>query len=106
MRIPPGRQVHRPVGDDDDGRRRRPTDETGEGETTTTGSGDRCAPTYVIESGDAPLVITRKFDITLDQLNAVNTEHAELAEPLHRQHDQPAAAGRLRRRRHHDDAAG
>ena len=38
--------------------------------------GDRCAPTYVIEDGDAPLVITRKFDITLEQLNAANTTTA------------------------------
>jgi LysM repeat protein len=39
---------------------------------TGSAGGDRCNPTYTIESGDAPLVITRKFDITLDQLNAVN----------------------------------
>jgi LysM repeat protein len=45
-----------------------------EGSTPSDGStGDRCHPTYEVQSGDAPLVITRKFDITLDQLNAVNT---------------------------------
>jgi LysM repeat protein len=38
------------------------------------GGGDRCHPTYTIKSGDAPLVITRKFDITLEQLNAANTD--------------------------------
>lgn len=54
------------------------SDDTGEGDTTTTApaGGDRCAPTYVIEDGDAPLVITRKFDITLEQLNAANTATA------------------------------
>ncbi len=41
--------------------------------TTETPGGDRCNPIYVVESGDAPLVITRKFDITLEQLNAANT---------------------------------
>ena len=51
------------------------SDNTGEGDTTAP-AGDRCAPTYVIEDGDAPLVITRKFDITLDQLNAANTTTA------------------------------
>jgi LysM repeat protein len=45
-----------------------------EGSTPSDGStGDRCHPTYEVQSCDAPLVITRKFDITLDQLNAVNT---------------------------------
>ncbi len=52
--------------------------DTGEGETAAAAStteapgGDRCHPTYTIEAGDAPLVVTRKFDITLDQLNAAN----------------------------------
>ena len=49
------------------------SDDTGEGDTTAPAAGDRCAPTYVIEDGDAPLVITRKFDITIEQLNAANT---------------------------------
>ena len=40
--------------------------------TTETPGGDRCNPTYTIEAGDAPLVVTRKFDITLEQLNAAN----------------------------------
>lgn len=35
--------------------------------------GDRCNPTYEVQAGDAPLVITRKFDITIEQLNAANT---------------------------------
>jgi LysM repeat protein len=35
-------------------------------------TGDRCHPTYEVQAGDAPLVITRKFDITIEQLNAVN----------------------------------
>ena len=88
---PAGRQVHRPRGDDDDrGRdRRRPTRTATRRRRPTVG-GDRCAPTYAIEDGDAPLVITRKFDVTLEQLNAANTDHAELAEPVHRRHDQPA----------------
>jgi LysM repeat protein len=38
------------------------------------GGGDRCHPTYTVKSGDAPLVITRKFDITIEQLNAANTD--------------------------------
>jgi LysM repeat protein len=39
------------------------------GSTPASGSsGDRCHPTYEVQSGDAPLVITRKFDITIDQL--------------------------------------
>jgi LysM repeat protein len=45
------------------------------GSTAASGStGDRCHPTYEVQSGDAPLVITRKFDITLEQLNAANTD--------------------------------
>jgi LysM repeat protein len=44
------------------------------GSTPASGSaGDRCHPTYEVKSGDAPLVITRRFDITIDQLNAVNS---------------------------------
>lgn len=72
VRIPPGAKFVDPsattttaAGDTSD-------EESDEDATAATGSGDRCSPTYVIESGDAPLVITRKFDITLDQLNAVN----------------------------------
>ena len=42
---------------------------TADGGTT----GDRCHPTYEVQNGDAPLVITRKFDITIEQLNAANT---------------------------------
>ena len=36
--------------------------------------GDRCNPTYEVQTGDAPLVITRKFDITIEQLNAANVD--------------------------------
>jgi LysM repeat protein len=44
------------------------------GSTPADGSsgGDRCHPTYEVQSGDAPLVITRKFDVTIEQLNAAN----------------------------------
>jgi len=47
-----------------------------EGSTASDGSagGDRCNPTYEVQSGDAPLVITRKFDITIEQLNAANVD--------------------------------
>ncbi len=56
-------------------RRRRPcagtaTDET-DGSTPVSG-GDRCNPTYTIEEGDAPYVVTAKFDITIEALNAAN----------------------------------
>jgi LysM repeat protein len=75
VRIPPGAKFIDPSvttttaagGDDED-------EETAEatGNTTEAPGGDRCNPIYVVESGDAPLVITRKFDITLEQLNEVN----------------------------------
>jgi LysM repeat protein len=45
------------------------------GSTPDGGStGDRCNPTYEVKAGDAPLVITRKFDITIEQLNAANVD--------------------------------
>jgi len=31
-----------------------------------------CNPQYTIEPGDAPLVLTSKFDISLDELNDAN----------------------------------
>jgi LysM repeat protein len=51
------------------------TDATGS-TTPAAGSsgGDRCHPTYTVKSGDAPLVVTRKFDITIEQLNAANVD--------------------------------
>ena len=77
VRIPPGAKFIDPCGttttaggeeEESDS-----TDTTDGDEATETPGGDRCNPIYVIESGDAPLVITRKFDITLEQLNAANT---------------------------------
>ena len=44
------------------------------GSTPDSAGGDRCNPTYEVQSGDAPLVITRKFDITIEQLNAANVD--------------------------------
>ena len=41
---------------------------------TSAAAGDRCHPTYTVKAGDAPLVVTKKFDITIDQLNAANTD--------------------------------
>jgi LysM repeat protein len=49
------------------------TDATGSTTPTSGTGGDRCQPTYTVKSGDAPLVITRKFGITIEQLNAANT---------------------------------
>ncbi|MET0145259.1 MAG: LysM peptidoglycan-binding domain-containing protein [Ilumatobacteraceae bacterium] len=75
VRIPPGAKYIDPAATTTTA----PAATTGtEGDSTdeTASGGDRCAPTYVVESGDAPLVITRKFDITLDQLNAANTSTA------------------------------
>jgi LysM repeat protein len=73
VRIPPGAKFIDPsvttttaAGDDE------ATDTTGGDGATAAPAGDRCNPIYVVESGDAPLVITRKFDITIEQLNAVN----------------------------------
>ena len=78
VRIPPGAKFIDPsvttttaAGEDDDDEDTDSTDATGD--TTETPGGDRCNPIYVIEAGDAPLVITRKFDITLEELNAANT---------------------------------
>ena len=68
--------------------RRRATGDTTDssGSTPADGSPAAIAATRRTrsQSGDAPLVITRKFDITIEQLNAANAEHPELAEPLHR----------------------
>ena len=78
VRIPPGAKFIDPsvttttVAAEDDGEDEATDTTEGEGATETAG-GDRCNPIYVVESGDAPLVITRKFDITLEQLNAANT---------------------------------
>ena len=41
-------------------------------ESTPASGGDRCNPTYTIEEGDAPYVVTAKFDITIEALNAAN----------------------------------
>jgi LysM repeat protein len=50
-------------------------DTTGGSATPTSAAeGDRCHPTYEVKAGDAPLVVTRKFDITIEQLNAANTD--------------------------------
>ena len=46
------------------------TEETDD--STPTSGGDRCNPTYTIEEGDAPYVVTAKFDITIEALNAAN----------------------------------
>ena len=74
VRIPPGAKFIDPAATTTTTAAGETTEEGDEEETTAaTGTGDRCSPTYVIESGDAPLLITRKFDITLDQLNAANT---------------------------------
>ena len=70
VRIPPGAKFIDPAATTTTAASE--TSEGGDEETAATVTGDRCSPTYVIESGDAPLVITRKFDVTLDQLNAVN----------------------------------
>lgn len=41
--------------------------------TTIAGGGDNCAPgSYVIEDGDLPSTVAKKFDVTLDQLDAAN----------------------------------
>jgi LysM repeat protein len=72
VRIPPGAKFIDPSATTTTAAGDTAEDDGDEEETAATGSGDRCSPTYVIESGDAPLVVTRKFDITLDQLNAVN----------------------------------
>jgi LysM repeat protein len=72
VRIPPGAKFIDPAATTTTTPSEESSDTTAaasEGEA----SGDRCSPTYVVEDGDAPLVITRKFDITLDALNAVNT---------------------------------
>ena len=78
VRIPPGAKFIDPsvttttaAGEEDDDEDTDSTDATGD--TTEAPGGDRCNPIYVIEAGDAPLVITRKFDITLEALNAANT---------------------------------
>ncbi len=79
VRIPPGAKFIDPsvttttaAGESDD-----ETDDTesadATGDTTEAPGGERCNPIYVVEAGDAPLVITRKFDITLEELNAANT---------------------------------
>jgi LysM repeat protein len=47
---------------------------TGSATASSAPAGDRCHPTYTVKSGDAPLVVTRKFDITIEQLNAANTD--------------------------------
>ena len=49
------------------------TDSSGSTPADGSSGGDRCHPTYEVQAGDAPLVITRKFDITIEQLNAANT---------------------------------
>jgi LysM repeat protein len=73
VRIPPGAKFIDPsvttttAAADDEA-----TDTTDGDGATAAPAGDRCNPIYVVESGDAPLVITRKFDITLEQLNAAN----------------------------------
>lgn len=44
-------------------------------ETTTTiaGGGDNCAPgSYVIQAGDIPSTVAKKFDVTVEQLNEAN----------------------------------
>jgi LysM repeat protein len=73
VRIPPGAKFIDPAATTTTAAGETTDATAEEEETAATGSGDRCSPTYVIESGDAPLVITRKFDITVDQLNAANT---------------------------------
>jgi LysM repeat protein len=50
------------------------TSGSGSSPASSTPAGDRCHPTYTVKAGDAPLVVTRKFDITIDQLNAANTD--------------------------------
>lgn len=71
VRIPPGAKFVDPASTTTTA----PSGETAatDAGSTEEASGDRCSPTYVVEDGDAPLVITRKFDITLDALNAANT---------------------------------
>ena len=78
VRIPPGAKFIDPsvttttaADEDDESDDTDSADATGD--TTEAPGGERCNPIYVVEAGDAPLVITRKFDITLEQLNAANT---------------------------------
>lgn len=73
VRIPPGAKFIDPtattttVADDPD-----TSDGTATEGSTAEAGGDRCNPTYTVEAGDAPLVVTRKFDITIEQLDAAN----------------------------------
>ena len=73
VRIPPGAKFIDPAATTTTAPSDDSSDTTAAAAPEGEASGDRCSPTYVIEDGDAPLVITRKFDITLDALNAVNT---------------------------------
>jgi len=36
-----------------------------------------CNPQYTIEPGDAPLVVTAKFDISLDELDDANSNNPD-----------------------------
>jgi LysM repeat protein len=50
------------------------TSSSGSATGSSAPAGDRCHPTYTVKAGDAPLVVTRKFNITIEQLNAANTD--------------------------------
>jgi len=73
VRIPPGAKFVDPNATTTTaaGQTSETTDSSG---STPDSSGDRCQPTYEVKAGDAPLVITRKFDITIEQLNAANVD--------------------------------
>lgn len=54
-----------------------PTQSTSEPTTTIAGGGDNCAPgSYEIESGDVPINVAKKFDTTVEALNAANANTA------------------------------
>jgi len=74
VRIPPGAKFIDPNATTTTAAAGQTSDSTGSADSTPAdgSSGDRCHPTYEVQAGDAPLVITRKFDITIEQLNAAN----------------------------------
>ncbi len=104
VRIPPGAKFIDPAATTTTAAASETSDGRRGGDRRPPSTGDRCAPTYVIENNDAPLVITRKFDITLDQLNAANQTTPNWPNLYTGNTINLPAAGRLRRRRHDDDA--
>ncbi len=76
VRIPPGAKFIDPNATTTTAAGSTATGDTTGGSATPTSeaAGDRCHPTYTVKAGDAPLVVTKKFDITIEQLNAANTD--------------------------------